>query len=217
MQIIDVIEATLPAPRAEVAATAPRILTIQIPMDKIGEIIGPKGKNINAMQLDTGCDISVDDDGTVGRVVIGSRDGEMVKEVQRRIELILNPPEAKLGAVYLGKVVGITKFGAFVNILPGRDGLVHISKLGRGKRVERVEDVLELNQEISVKVDEIDPAGKLALSIVGDDVSGSEAAGPDRGADSGRREAPAAPEPSNRVSFEDSFESELAREIGDLG
>lgn len=218
MQIIDVIEQTLSAPRAEVAATAPRIVTMQIPMDKIGEIIGPKGKNINAMQLETGCDISVDDDGTVGRVVIGSRDGAMVKEVQRRIELILNPPEATLGAVYEGKVVGITKFGAFVNILPGRDGLVHISKLGRGRRIDRVEDVLELNQEVRVRVDEIDPSGKLALSLVDDDA----AAAPDTSAPEPRAErkpspAPAAPPVGNRVSFEDTFESELAREIGDLG
>ena len=217
MQIIDVIEQTISAPRAEVAATAPRIVTIQIPMDKIGEIIGPKGKNINAMQLDTGCDISVDDDGSVGRVVIGSKDGEMVKEVQRRIELILNPPEATLGAVYLGKVVGITKFGAFVNILPGRDGLVHISKLGRGKRVDRVEDVLELNQEISVRVDEIDPSGKLALSLIDENTGASSSVSEATGTAAPVSKQAAAAAPSNRVSFEDSFETELAREIGDLG
>ncbi|WP_298387086.1 polyribonucleotide nucleotidyltransferase [Ferrimicrobium sp.] len=216
MQIIDVIEAALPAPRSEVAATAPRIVTMQIPMDKIGEIIGPKGKNINALQLETGCDISVDDDGTVGRVVIGSRDGAMVKEVQRRIELILNPPEATLGAIYNGKVVGITKFGAFVNILPGRDGLVHISKLGRGRRVERVEDVLELNQEVNVRVDEIDPSGKLALSLVDE---GSTVVEEVVTSEPRAERKPSTPsvDPSKRVSFEDSFESELAREIGDLG
>jgi polyribonucleotide nucleotidyltransferase len=203
MTILDVIEATIPAPRPEVAPTAPRILTIEVPVDKIGEIIGPKGKHINALQQETGADISVEDDGTVGRVVIGSRDLAAVEEVRRRIEAILHPPVAKVGEVYEGKVVGITKFGAFVNILPGRDGLVHISKLGRGKRVERVEDVLTLNQPLKVRVDDVDPSGKLALSIVVEEA---------------QVEVPATGEqPVNVVSFEDAFDSELAREIGDLG
>ena len=102
-------------------------------MDKIGEVIGPKGKVINTIQQETGADIDVDDDGVVGTVTIGSTDGAKVAEARRRIELIINPPTAKVGEVYTGKVVNITKFGAFVNILPGRDGLVHISKLGPGQ------------------------------------------------------------------------------------
>ena len=110
-------------------------------MDKIGEVIGPKGKVINAIQQETGADITVDDDGIVGTVTIGSPDGRKVAEAGRQIELILNPPTAEVGEVYTGRVVNITKFGAFVNILPGRDGLVHISKLGGGKRIDRVEDV----------------------------------------------------------------------------
>jgi len=122
-----------------------------------------------------------------------------------------------LGAVYLGKVVGITKFGAFVNILPGRDGLVHISKLGRGKRVDRVEDVLELNQEISVRVDEIDPSGKLALSLIDENTGASSSVSDTTGTAAPVSKQAAAAAPSNRVSFEDSFETELAREIGDLG
>ena len=133
-------------------------------MDKIGEVIGPKGKVINAIQQETGADINVDDDGVVGTVTIGSKDGAAVAEARRRIELILDPPKAEVGAVYKGKVVNITKFGAFVNILPGRDGLVHISKLGRGKRVDRVEDVVDLGDEIEVRVDDIDPQGKVSLS-----------------------------------------------------
>ena len=93
-------------------------------------------------------------------------------EAQRRIELILDPPSAEVGAIYEGRVVNITKFGAFVNILPGRDGLIHISKLGQGKRIDRVEDVLSLGDELSVKVDDIDQNGKLSLSLVGDDDGG---------------------------------------------
>src|SRR5207302_6903660 len=91
-----------------------------------------------------------------------------VAEARLRIEMILDPPKAEVGAVYAGRVVNITKFGAFVNILPGRDGLVHISKLGRGKRVERVEDVVDLGDELSVRVDDIDPQGKVSLSLVGE-------------------------------------------------
>src|ERR1700704_6881034 len=100
---------------------------------------------------------------------MGPKEGEKVEEARRRIELILDPPTAELGAEYKGRVVNITKFGAFVNVLPGKDGLLHISKLGRGRRVERVEDVVNLGDEVQVKVDDIDNAGKLALSLVGDD------------------------------------------------
>ena len=117
-------------------------------MDKIGEVIGPKGKVINTIQQETGADIAVDDDGVVGTVTIGSSDGLKVAEARRQIELIINPPTAKVGEIYTGRVVNVTKFGAFVNILPGRDGLVHISKLGRGKRINRVEDVLDLGDEV---------------------------------------------------------------------
>ncbi len=120
---------------------APKIVSFEIPMDKIGEVIGPKGKVINALQQETGAEINVDDDGSVGTVTIGAKERSVVDEARRRIELILDPPAAEVGAVYAGKVVNITKFGAFVNILPGRDGLVHISRLGQGRRVERVEDV----------------------------------------------------------------------------
>src|ERR1700704_4389774 len=96
---------------------------------------------------------------------MGPKEGEKVEEARRRIELILDPPTAELGAEYTGKVVNVTKFGAFVNILPGRDGLLHISKIGGGKRVERVEDVLNLGDEVEVRVDDIDPQGRVSLSL----------------------------------------------------
>ena len=104
----------------------------------------------------------------VGTVTIGAKDGTAVEEARRRISTILDPPLAEVGATYQGKVVNITKFGAFVNILPGRDGLLHISKIGQGKRVERVEDVLDLGQQVEVKVDDIDPQGKVSLSLAGE-------------------------------------------------
>ena len=152
-------------------------------------MIGPKGKVINTIQQETGADISVSDDGMVGMVSIGSKDGAAVEEARRRIELILDPPTAEVGADYKGRVVNITKFGAFVNILPGRDGLIHISKLGRGKRIDRVEDVLTLGDELSVRVDDIDN-GKLSLSLVGDE--------PDGGGDGGVRLGER-PRPSGRA------------------
>ena len=152
-------------PRAEVGETAPKVVSFEIPIDKIGEVIGPKGKVINAIQAETGADISVDDDGMVGTVTIGSVEKETIEEAERQIKLILNPPTADVGAVYPGRVVNITKFGAFVNILPGRDGLLHISKIGGGKRIDRVEDVFNLGDEVEVKVDDVDPNGKVSLSL----------------------------------------------------
>src|SRR5437762_10298075 len=147
LEILEVMKGAIAEPRPEVQGTAPKITSFEIPIDKIGEVIGPKGKVINTLQQETGADISVDDDGVVGTVTIGSKDGEAVSEARRRIELILDPPAAEVGKTYEGKVVNITKFGAFVNILPGRDGLVHISKLGQGRRIERVEDVVDLGDE----------------------------------------------------------------------
>jgi len=151
-----------------VANSAPKIVSMEIPIDKIGEVIGPKGKVINTLQQETGADIAVDDDGMVGTVTIGAKDGNAVEEARRRISLILDPPTADVGAIYAGKVVNITKFGAFVNVLPGRDGLLHISKLSSladGKRINNVEDVLTLGQPIEVRVDDIDPQGKVSLSL----------------------------------------------------
>ena len=188
MQILEVMHAAIAEPRPEVNETAPKIISFNIPMDKIGEVIGPKGKVINTIQQETGADIAVDDDGQVGIVTIGSVDGGAVAEARRQIDLIINPPSASVGEIYPGKVVNITKFGAFVNILPGRDGLVHISKLGRGKRIERVEDVLELGDEIMVRVDDIDPNGKVSLTPI---VEGDEGQAASEGdGDGGASRAP---------------------------
>ncbi len=176
---------------------------------------------------------NIDDDGTVGTVTIGAKQRSVVDEARRRIELILDPPTPEVGAVYSGRVVNITKFGAFVNILPGRDGLVHISRLGQGKRVERVEDVVTLGQEVEVRVDEIDPQGKVSLSLAGEPAptdGGEEPGdgGPRSGNGGGRRQggrgasetASGGDEPAGqrrRPSFEDAFESELQSTFGDLG
>jgi polyribonucleotide nucleotidyltransferase len=184
-QILEVMNAAIGAPRSDVADTAPKIVSFEIPIDKIGEVIGPKGKVINTLQQETGADIGVDDDGVVGTVTIGSKDGAAVREARRRIELILDPPAAEVGAVYQGRVVNITKFGAFVNILPGRDGLVHISKLGGGRRIDRVEDVVSLGDALEVRVDDIDPQGKVSLSPVGDDADGAGDDGGGTGAGDG--------------------------------
>jgi polyribonucleotide nucleotidyltransferase len=182
LKILEVMHDAIASPRPSVRDTAPKIISLEIPIDKIGEVIGPKGKVINALQAETGTDIAVDDDGQVGTVTIAARDGAAVEEARRRIELIMDPPKAEIGAIYVGRVVNITKFGAFVNILPGRDGLLHISKLGRGKRIDRVEDVVDLGDEISVRVDDIDPQGKVSLSVVGED--GAESGPPGGGSGS---------------------------------
>jgi len=217
--ILEVMNTAISAPREEVGETAPKIVSFQIPLDKIGEVIGPKGKVINTIQSETGADIAVDDDGVVGTVTIGSTDSAKVAEARRQIELIVNPPTAKLGEVYPGRVVNITKFGAFVNILPGRDGLVHISKLGKGRRINAVEDVLSLGDELQVRVDDIDPNGKVSLSPVGDDWESASAPAPATvGASAASApSAGSAPADGAAVSFEDAFENEARETFGDLG
>ena len=175
LDILDVMAETIMEPRPDVRDTAPKVVTFEIPVEKIGEVIGPKGKVINAIQSETGADISVDDDGAVGIVAVASTDRGAVLEAERQIKLILDPPTADMGATYRGRVVNITKFGAFVNILPGRDGLVHISKLGGGRRIDRVEDVLELGEEIEVVVEDVDPNGKISLIPKTDDTDGAAA------------------------------------------
>ncbi len=211
LAILEVMNAAIAGPRTELAASAPKIVSFTIPMDKIGEVIGPKGKVINSIQQETGADIAVDDDGVVGTVTIGSIDSAKVAEARRQIELIVNPPTAKVGEIHSGRVVSITKFGAFVNILPGRDGLVHISKLGKGKRISKVEDALELGQTLQVRVDDIDPNGKVSLSPCGEEW---EAAG---GIANEPAVALAASDGVETVSFEESFDAEIAGQLGDLG
>ncbi|MGK2949600.1 MAG: S1 RNA-binding domain-containing protein, partial [Acidimicrobiales bacterium] len=231
LTILDVMAKAIAEPRAEVGATAPKVVSFEIPIDKIGEVIGPKGKVINAIQAETGADISVDDDGMVGVVTIGAVEKDRLEEAERQIKLILNPPTADVGATYPGRVVNITKFGAFVNILPGRDGLLHISKIGGGTRIDMVEDVFSLGDEVEVKVDEIDPNGKVSLSLASaveipdSAVSSGGGGGRDRGGDRDRgprperSSEPAAEASGDRetVSFEESFDAEVREEFGDLG
>lgn len=153
----------------EMAPTAPRILTVHIPVDKIGEVIGPKGKMINQMQEDTGANISVQDDGTI---FIGAADGASAEAARDLVNAIANPQMPEVGERFLGTVVKTTSFGAFVSLLPGKDGLLHISKmrdLNDGKRVEAVEDVLSVGQTIQVEIAEIDDRGKLSLILASDD------------------------------------------------
>jgi len=224
LSILEVMRSAIAEPRDDVNATAPKIVSFEIPIDKIGEVIGPKGKVINAIQQETGADITVDDDGSVGVVSIGSSDRGAVSEAERQIQLILNPPSAEVGEVYTGKVVNVTKFGAFVNILPGRDGLLHISKLGAGRRVDRVEDCVDLGDEIQVRVDDIDQNGKVSLTPVeplgfkdgaGGDDHGDRRRGRDRGT-RGDRDGDGGGD-REYVSFEDSFDDEIREEFGDLG
>ncbi len=155
----------------EMADTAPRVISVNIPVDKIGELIGPKGKTINGIQDETGADISIEDDGTV---YIGAVDGPSAEAARAQVNAIANPTNPEIGDQFLGTVVKIATFGAFVSLLPGRDGLLHVSevrKLAGGKRVENVEDVLGVGQKILVEVTKVDDRGKLSLApVVADEV-----------------------------------------------
>ena len=165
LHILSVMNQAIDSPD-EMAPTAPRVITVQIPADKIGELIGPKGKTINAIQDETGADISIDDDGTV---FIGAVDGESAEAARARVNAIANPINPEVGEQYLGTVVKIATFGAFISLVPGKDGLLHISeirKLAGGKRVEDVEDVLSVGQKVLVEISKIDDRGKLSLTPV---------------------------------------------------
>ena len=155
LKVLEAMDAALAAPRGDVRENAPKILTFEIPSDKVGEVIGPKGKVINQLQADTGTEINVDDSDGVARVTISSPNRLKVDEAKKMVDLIINPPEPEMGKVYQGTVVNITSFGAFVNFLPGQDGLVHISKLGGKRRLERVEEVLAMGDVLEVVVDEM--------------------------------------------------------------
>jgi len=171
-QILQVINDAISGPD-EMAATAPRVISVQIPVDKIGELIGPKGKTINAIQDETGADISIEEDGTV---YIGAVDGPSAEAARAQVNAIANPQNPEIGEQFLGTVVKLATFGAFVSLLPGKDGLLHVSevrKLAGGKRVENVEDVLSVGQKVLVKITKIDDRGKLSLEPVleGDDAT----------------------------------------------
>ncbi|WP_394254036.1 polyribonucleotide nucleotidyltransferase [Pseudoclavibacter helvolus] len=174
IQILDkAINAVIDTPD-ELAATAPRIISVRVPIDKIGEVIGPKGKVINQIQDDTGADISIEDDGTV---YIGAVDGPSAEAARAAVNAIANPTNPEVGEQYLGTVVKIASFGAFVSLLPGKDGLLHISevrKLAGGKRVENIEDVLGVGQKILVEITKVDDRGKLSLAPVIEEAAAEE-------------------------------------------
>ncbi|HOB04288.1 MAG TPA: polyribonucleotide nucleotidyltransferase [Propionibacteriaceae bacterium] len=169
--LLDVMNEAIDAPD-EMSPFAPRIITVKVPVDKIGEVIGPKGKVINQIQEDTGANLSIEDDGTV---YIGADTGEAAEAARAMVNAIANPTMPEKGERYLGTVVKLTAFGAFVSLLPGKDGLLHISKLrplAGGARVESVEDVLSVGQKLQVEISEIDDRGKLSLIPVVEEKNG---------------------------------------------
>jgi polyribonucleotide nucleotidyltransferase len=166
LQILDVMLAAIGEPRTALNPKAPRVEMIQIPVEKIGEVIGPKGKRINEIIALTGADIDIQDD---GRVFIGSKEGAGAEEAMAMIEQIVNPKMPEIGERYEGTVVKTTDFGAFVNIMPGTDGLVHISKLGRGKRLSSVEEAVKQGDHLTVEVENVEAdRGRIALKPVGE-------------------------------------------------
>jgi polyribonucleotide nucleotidyltransferase len=181
MSILDVMRAAIASP-GEMSPNAPRIITIKVPVDKIGEVIGPKGKMINSIQDDTGAEITIEDDGTI---YIGATDGTSAEAARATINAIANPHMPEVGERFLGTVVKTATFGAFVSLLPGKDGLLHITqirKLHGGKRIENIDDVVHIGDKIQVEIREIDDRGKLSLVPVeviereaaGEDLSGGE-------------------------------------------
>jgi polyribonucleotide nucleotidyltransferase len=165
LHILDVMAEAIDAPD-EMSPYAPRVISVQVPVDKIGEVIGPKGKMINQIQDETGAQISIEDDGTV---YIGATDGPSAEAARAMVNAIANPTMPEVGERFMGTVVKTTTFGAFVSLLPGKDGLLHISeirKLVGGKRIDSVDDVVKIGQKIQVELKEIDPRGKLSLAAV---------------------------------------------------
>ncbi|HST82235.1 MAG TPA: polyribonucleotide nucleotidyltransferase, partial [Kineosporiaceae bacterium] len=176
LHILDVMSEAIDRPD-EMSKFAPRVISVKVPVDKIGEVIGPKGKMINQIQEDTGADTSIEDDGTV---YIGAVDGPSAEAARAAINAIANPTMPEVGERYLGTVVKTTTFGAFISLVPGKDGLLHISQIRRmvgGKRVENVDDVLSIGQKVQVQIAEIDPRGKLSLAPVLDEAAESAESG----------------------------------------
>ena len=191
LHILDVMAEAIDRPD-EMSPFAPRVITVKVPVDKIGEVIGPKGKMINQIQEDTGAEISIEDDGTV---YIGATDGPSAEAARAAVNAIANPTMPEVGERYLGTVVKTTTFGAFVSLVPGKDGLLHISQIRKmvgGKRVENVEDVLSVGQKVQVEISEIDPRGKLSLvPVLADADSADSAEGAPNGAGAGQSQDPA--------------------------
>ncbi len=174
LHILDVMAEAIDIPD-DMSPFAPRVITVQVPVDKIGEVIGPKGKMINQIQDDTGAQISIEDDGTV---YIGATDGPSAEAARAAVNAIANPQMPEIGERFMGTVVKTTTFGAFISLLPGKDGLLHISevrKLVGGRRIDSVDDVLKVGQKVQVELKEIDPRGKLSLAAVEADGAGDPA------------------------------------------
>jgi len=172
--ILEVMAEAIAAPD-EMSPYAPRVTSVKIPVDKIGEVIGPKGKMINSITEETGADISIEDDGTI---YVGAADGPSAEAAISKINAIANPQLPKVGERFLGTVVKTAAFGAFVSLLPGKDGLVHISKLGNGKRIGKVEDVVKVGDKLRVEIADIDQRGKISLVLVKEDAEGDKAEAP---------------------------------------
>jgi polyribonucleotide nucleotidyltransferase len=184
LTVLDVMRGAITEP-GEMSAYAPRIITIKVPVDKIGEVIGPKGKMINSIQDDTGAEITIEDDGTI---YVGATDGPSAEAARAAINAIANPHMPEVGERFLGTVVKTTTFGAFVSLLPGKDGLLHITqirKLHGGKRIENIDEVVHIGDKIQVEIREVDDRGKLSLVPVevvereaaGEDLSGGDSRG----------------------------------------
>ncbi len=171
LHILDVMAEAIDRPD-EMSPNAPRVTVVHIPVDKIGAVIGPKGQTINGIQDDTGAEITIEDDGTI---YVGASDGLSAQSAVDRINAIANPQLPKVGERFLGTVVKTAAFGAFVSLLPGKDGLIHISKLGQGKRVGKVEDVVKVGDKLQVEITDIDQRGKISLVLVKDDEPAPEA------------------------------------------
>ncbi|ACU96509.1 polyribonucleotide nucleotidyltransferase [Saccharomonospora viridis] len=191
LTILDVMAEAIDGPD-EMSPYAPRVTSLKVPVDKIGEVIGPKGKMINSITEETGADISIEDDGTI---YVGAADGPSADAAIEKINAIANPQLPKVGERYLGTVVKTAAFGAFVSLLPGRDGLVHISKLGNGKRVAKVEDVVHVGDKLQVEIADIDSRGKISLVLVKDEDEEGEAAESGKG-QSSAQEAPERDKPA---------------------
>ena len=220
--ILDIMEDTIAEPAESLSGNAPRLETIELPKDKIGEVIGPKGKNIKKIEEETGCSVEIDDDGIL---TLGSTEEEAIAAGKEMVMMIIDPPEAEVGAEYDGEIVSVATYGAFVNILPGRDGLLHVSKFHSSKRVNNTEAVVSVGDKVKVKVDSIEN-GKVSLSpvedlevpddAVGDGNKKSNDRRPPRNKSNnrnnrGERKPKNGGKSSNRkrVSFEDEFEKGL--------
>jgi len=162
LAILDVMNQAISSPD-EMSLLAPRIISIKVPVDMIGAVIGPKGKMINQIQDETGADITIEDDGTI---YIGATEGSAAEAAKAQINAIANPVQLSVGDKFNGSVVKLATFGAFVNLAPGKDGLLHISQIRKmhgGKRIENLEEVMKVGEKIEVVINEIDPKGKYSL------------------------------------------------------